>query len=114
MNFSKGKLFLIIVNRSVIFFFIMCVFTLFLYAAGTVQGFIDSTQFSLLSFYMAMGVLLALASMLSAFLEFGHFMRIKKKRYLFRAAGYMLLVIAAVASVLSVMFIDIISRGNGV
>ena len=106
-------MFLIIVNRSVIFFFIMCVFTLFLYAAGTVQGFIDSTQFSLLSFFVAMGIFLALASMLSVFLEIGLFIRIKKKRYLFRAGGYTLLVIAAVASILSVMFIGIVSRGSG-
>ena len=112
MDFSKEKLLLILVNRLVVLFFLMCVFTIFLYAAGTVQGFIDTTQLSLLSFYVFMGIFLILAAILGTILESRRFFKSKKMRYLFRAAGYIIAMFLSAASVLAAMFIITISGGN--
>ena len=115
MGFSrylKEKLPPILVSRTVIFFFLMCLLILILYVAGTVQEFIDSTQLTLLRLYVVVGVFLAIASVYGMILDLGRFLRMKKARYLFRAGGYLLLVIFGVATVLAAMFIITVSGGN--
>jgi hypothetical protein len=91
----------------------MCLLTLLLFATGTVQDFVDSTQLSLLSFYVIMGIFLVFFSTFGMFLDIRRFLLRKKKRYLLRAGGYLLLVIFGLATVLLVIFIVFISKGNG-
>jgi len=99
-------------SRAVIFFFVMCLLTIFLYAAGTAQGFIDSTQFALIRLYVVLGVFLTVTSGCGMFLDFGRLFKEKKIRYLFRAGGYIVLVLFGAATVLTAMFILAISEGN--
>ena len=115
MDFShnlKEKLLPILVNRTVIFFFLMCLLTLFLYVAGTAQGFIDSTQNALLSVYIVLGIFLTISAIGGVVVDLGRFIKIRKIRYLFRAGGYMLLMIFGAATVLAIMFIITLASGN--
>ena len=108
----KEKLLPILVNRTAIFFFLICLFTLFLYAAGTVQGFIDSTQLFLLSFYVFTGIFLTVASISGIVINIKRLILNKKARYLLRAGGYIFLVIFAYFTGLAVIAIISISAGN--
>jgi len=96
----------------VVFFFGMCLLTIFLYIAGTVQGFVDSTQFALLRLYVALGIFLTVISACGTFISFGRLFSKKKIRYLFRAGGYIFLVVFGTVTVLVAMFIIAISEGN--
>ena len=109
----KEKLLPILVSRTAIFFFIMCLLTLFLYAVGTVQGFIDTTQLALLRLYAILGTFLVSSSICGLILDFRRFLRAKRARYLVRAAGYFLLVLFGICTVLAVLFIVTLSGGNG-
>jgi len=111
-GYLKEKLLPILVNRSVLFFFLMCLLTLFLYAVGTVQNFIDSTQLSLLRLYVVLGIFLTAVSIFGVVLDIGRLYKHKKSRYLLRAGGYMFLVIFGVVTVLVVMVIITLSGGN--
>ena len=91
----------------------MCLLILILYAAGTIQEFIDSTQLSLLRLYVFLGISLVISSIYSTILNLGQLIETKQVHYLFRACGYVFLVVFGVATVLVVMFIIIISEGNG-
>jgi len=110
--YLKEKLLPIMANRTVIFFFVMCLLTIFLYAAGTIQGFIDSTQFALIRLYVVLGIFLTVCSGCGMFLNLGLLFRFKKTRYLLGAGLYILLVIFGAATVLLAMFIIAISEGN--
>ena len=109
---SKEKLFPILVNRTVIFFFLMCLLTLFVYAVGTIQGFVDSTQLALLRLYTILGIFLTVMSICGVVIDLQRFFRKKMLRYLVRAGGYFILVISGFISVLLVFFIITLSRGN--
>ena len=108
----KEKLLPILVNRTVLFFFFLCLLTLFLYVVGTVQGFIDSTQLSLLKLYAVLGIFLTAASVYGMAVDLGRFVKAKKIRYLLRAGGYLFLVVFGAATVLAVMVIVTLSGGN--
>jgi len=112
-RFSKEKLIYSLVNRTVIFLFIMCLLTMALYAAGTMQGFIDSTQHFLLRLYEGLGIFLMVTSFCGVILDIERCVKIKKSRYLLRAGGYLFLVIFSIFSVLTVMTIMALSRGSG-
>ena len=112
-NFSKEKLLPILVSRTVIFFFLICLLTLFLYMAGTFQNFIDTTQLFLLRLYSVLGVLLSISSACGSVLDLGRFSKTKKSRYLFRAAGYLLLIVFGIVTTLAVTAIIAISEGVG-
>ena len=110
--YLKEKVLPILASRAVIFFFIMCLLTIFLYAAGTAQGFIDSTQFALIRLYVVLGIFLTVTSGCGMFLNLGRLFSYKKIRYLARAGGYIVLVIFGTLTVLAAMFILAISEGN--
>ena len=77
-----GKFPVIVANRIVLFFFLMCLFTGFLYVLGTVQGFMDDTQFILLGLARTLGILLASSSFFTIILSFVFYLISKKLRYL--------------------------------
>ena len=109
---TKEKFIPILINRTVIFFFSMCLLTLAIYAAGTIQGFVDTTQRFLLSVYVVLGIFLTFTSIGGVAVNFGRFFKIRKVRYLLRAGGYMLLMIFGSVTVLAVMFIITVASGN--
>ena len=106
---SREKLLYLLVNRLAIFFFLMCLLTLFLYAAGTIQDFTDSTQLFLLNIYFILGLFLTIASVSGLLLDLNRFSRTKKTRYLLRAGGYVFLVVFGVVTVLAASAITAIS-----
>ena len=108
----KEKLLPILASRTVIFFLTMCLLTFSLYVAGTVQGFIDSTQHALLRLYTVLGIFLTSTSMFGVVLDLRRFFKNKKIRYLLRAGGYVFLVLFGTATVLMAMFIITIAGGN--
>jgi hypothetical protein len=112
-RFSKEKLLPVLINRTALFFFAMSVLTLFLYAAGTVQGFTDATQFALLAFYSVLGIFLAITSVSGIILDLVRFFNAKKGRYFFRAGGYLFLVVFGVVTVMAAMAIIALSAGEG-
>ena len=117
MDFSRSsreKQLPIMINRTVIFFFLMCFFTLFLYMVGSAQEFIDSTQLLLLRLYTIFGIFLAFTAASGMILDLGRFIRTKKTRYLLRAGGYVVLVIFGTLTVLLIMAILAISGRDGV
>jgi len=111
---SKEKFLYLLVNRLAIFFFLMCLLTLFLYAAGTTQDFIDSTQLLLLNLHFILGIFLTIASVSGLLLDLNRFSLTKKKRYLLRAGGYVFLVVFGVVTILAASAITAISGGTGV
>ena len=116
MNSSSPKiekLLPILINRTVLFFFLMSLLTLFFYLAGTAQGFMDSTQFLLLRLYTVFGIFLAITSASGVILDLSRLIRTKRIRYLFRAGGYVFLVIFGIVTVIIVMAIIAISGGDG-
>jgi hypothetical protein len=112
-RFSKEKLLPILINRTALFFFIMCILTLFLYVAGTVREFTDSTQFTLLALYSVLGIFLTITSISGIILDLIRFISSRKSRYFFRAGGYLFLVIFGAATVLAVIAILVLSGGDG-
>lgn len=116
MDFSrllKEKLLHILINRSVIFFFMICLITLILYAAGTAQGFIDVTQLSILSFYVIPGIFLIVTSVAGMILSLKRLTKTGKFRYFLRALVYLFLAVFGTISVLAVKFIVTLTTGNG-
>ena len=85
---------------------------MFLYAAGTVQGFIDSTQLSLLRLYVFLGIFLSAASVWGMILELRRLFKAKTLRFLFQAVIYLFFVFFGSATVFAAMFIITISGGN--
>jgi hypothetical protein len=110
---KKEKLLPILVNRTAIFFFLMCLLALFLYAAGTVQGFIDAAQLNLLRLYTVLGIFLMISSVCGLILDLRRSLKSRRAGYLLRAAGYVFLAIFAAATVMAVFFIIALSEGNG-
>jgi len=104
-RFSKERLLPILVNRTALFFFVMSILTLFLYAAGTAQQFTDSTQFTLLALNSVLGIFLTITAIFGIIFDLGRFISAKKGRYLLRAGGYLFLVIFGAVTVLVVMAI---------
>ena len=111
---SKEKLFPILISRTVTFLFIMCLLTIFLYAVGTIQGFVDSTQLSLLRLYVFLGIFLCPVSLLGMILSLRFYYKTKKIRYILRAAAYFFLLLFGIGTVLVFTFIMTILTGNGV
>jgi hypothetical protein len=112
LRFDKEKLLPILISRTVIFFFLMCLLTLLLFAAGTVQGFVDSTLLLLLKLYVILGIFLSFASISGFILGLGRFLKNKKVRYLLRTIAYFFLALFAAITVLAVIFIITVSGGN--
>jgi hypothetical protein len=108
----KGKFPSIIVNRLAIFFFLICLLTGFLYVLGTIQGFMDDTQFFLLRIAVVFGILLTVSSVLGFFIDLGFLLAKKKIRYLGIMVFYCFLGIFGGIIASASYFIMAISVGN--
>ncbi|MDR0313053.1 MAG: hypothetical protein LBI14_05605 [Treponema sp.] len=108
----KGKFPSIIVNRLAIFFFLICLLTGFLYALGTIQGFMDDTQSLLLRIAAIFGILLVISSVLGFFIDLGFLLVKKKLRYLGYMFFYCFLGIFGGIIASASYFVLVISAGN--
>ena len=109
---SKEKIFPLIVHRTVIFLFVLCLLTLLLYLAGTVQSFLDTTQSMLLSIYITLGIFLAVISIFGALLGIRRFFLHRKARELVQSGVYTLVSLFAVATITLASLIIVASKGN--
>ena len=112
LRFDKEKLLPVLINRTAIFLLVMCILTLFLYAIGTNQDFVDSTQLGLLRLYVVLAIFLVTTSVCGIIINIVRFLPQKRARYLLRAGGYMLLVLFGTATLLALMFIFTLSSGS--
>jgi hypothetical protein len=103
----------ILVSRAVFFFFLMCFLTVFLYAIGTVQGFMDSTQIMLLKIAAPLGLFLAAGAVYGIVLDFILFFGLKKIRFLGGAGLYLVMGIFGAVTALGAFFITAAAGGNG-
>ena len=109
----KEKLLPIIVSRIVIFFLLMSLLTLFLYAAGTGQGFTDTTQLALLKLYTVFGILLIVSSGYGIIVSIGRYIRFKRIKYFIATGTYLLFVILGGGTVVAALAIITLVSGNG-
>jgi hypothetical protein len=106
------QIFPLLVNRTVLFFLVMCLISLFLYVIGTVQGFMDDTQLFLLRLGLGMSILLSLSSLYGLVLDLVLFFREKKARFICGAGIYAFLVFFGGIIAASAGFIIGASGGN--
>ena len=102
----------ILVNRIALFFFLVCFLAVFLYIIGTVQGFMDDTQFILLELIVIMGILLTASSLFGMILELIFFIRNKKLYYLVGIFLHSFLWILGGSIAITASFFIITSKGN--
>ncbi|MDR2392566.1 MAG: hypothetical protein LBD93_00170 [Treponema sp.] len=108
---EKKPIILMLVKRTMLFFFGICLLSLFLYGIGTNQGFKEQTQFMLLHITVMVGLFIGVGSMYGIGLDLW-LMFHKKYRYLRGIGGYLCLgvfgiIIAALAS-----FVLVLTEGN--
>ena len=111
-RYKRGKLLLLLVNRTVILLSIMCILALFLYAIGTAQDFTDTAQIELLRFITILAIFLVTTSLSGLVINLVRFFVQRKSKYLFRSAFYLLPLFLGSASLTLVMFIFTLSSGS--
>jgi hypothetical protein len=124
----RNPLILMLVRRGVIFFALMGLFSIFLYALGTRQEFTDPTQFMLIRHSIVFGLLLFCGAVCGFVLNFAFFFRFRFLKtlsplydaipgsgsfhFLRNLGFYMSLTILGLLIALSMAFILAITKGN--
>jgi hypothetical protein len=103
----------LLISRTVIFFSVMCLLTLSVYAAGVSQGFMDSTQLALLRLSTVLGIFLAVSSIFGIAVDLVRFFMYRNPRYFLGAGIYLLFVLFGIITLLIAMSIITLSNGNG-
>ncbi|MDR3115776.1 MAG: hypothetical protein LBU25_09690 [Treponema sp.] len=112
MTRSEHKpIILMLVKRTVLFFFGICLLSLFLYGIGTKQGFMERTQFMLLRITVMVGLFIGVGSMYGIGLDLW-FVCHKEYRYLSGIGGYLCLGIFGIAIAGLASFILVLTEGN--
>ncbi|MDR1238639.1 MAG: hypothetical protein LBK27_00845 [Treponema sp.] len=94
---AKRRIFFILLRAAILFFFGLCLFSLFLYAAGTRQNFTDETQLLLLALSRNLGLALSISSVCGIGYCVWHIVRDSRFRLVVRAAAYLLLCLFGLA-----------------
>jgi len=101
----------LLVKRTVLFLLIMTMLVLFMYAVGTGQGFMDSTQFLLLRLMAGLALLLSIGGAYGAIMDFVLVVR-GGVAYLAGTAAYLVLAIFGVSLSALAAFILAVTAGN--
>jgi hypothetical protein len=110
---EKKPFIAILVKRAILFFFLLCVVTAFLYGIGTAQEFMDSTQLMLLRLSVVLGLSLAVGSVYGIALNFWLAFNDRKYRFFTGAGIYILLGIFGALMATLAAFIIVAAGGNG-
>jgi hypothetical protein len=110
----KKSILVILVKRAVFFFFTMCIFTVFLYGIGTIQGFMDITQQIMLHLAIILGFSLAVGSIYGILLDLWFVFYEKNRRFLGGIGGYIGMGLFGAVIATAATFIVVVSRGNGI
>ncbi|MDR1985758.1 MAG: hypothetical protein LBP88_02150 [Treponema sp.] len=108
---EKKPILLMLVKRTVLFFFGSGLLSLFLYGIGTNQGFMERTQFMLLRITVMAGLFIGVGSMYGIGLDLWLIFR-KKYRYLSGIGGYLCLGVFGIAIAGLASFILALTEGN--
>jgi hypothetical protein len=103
----------ILVKRTVTFFFGMCLLTIFFYAIGTAQGFMDITQLMLLRLTITFGIFLGVGSVYGIILALWLARKGLKVRYIGGIGSYLLLSLFGILAAFVAAFIVVTAGGNG-
>ncbi|MDR0624192.1 MAG: hypothetical protein LBG10_07155 [Treponema sp.] len=95
-----------------LFFLFFCFFSLFLYTAGTRQGFTDKTQIFLLRLSLNLGLMLSICSVCGIGGCIPGVVRGPRLRHILTAGAYLCLGVFGVAVSLVVSFIIAAAGGN--
>jgi hypothetical protein len=123
----RNPLILMLLRRGVVFFALMSLFSIFLYALGTRQEFTDPTQFMLIRCSIVFGILLFCGAVYGLLLNLAFFFRYRFLKttnpaytrpgsgsfhFLQNLGVYMSLTILGLIIALGMAFILAITRGN--
>jgi hypothetical protein len=111
---KKKSILVILVKRTVLFFFTMCVFTVFLYGIGTIQEFMDTTQQLMLRLAIVLGFSLAVGSIYGILLDLWFIFHEKNRSFLWGIGGYISMGLFGSLIAAAATFIVTISGGNGI
>jgi hypothetical protein len=110
---KKRPVIVLWVKRTAIFFFSLSVLTVFLYAIGTAQEFMDRTQLLSLRLSVALGLCLAIDSLCGVVLNLWFFFQRREIRFLGNFGLYFVTGIFGSAMSTAAAFIIVASGGNG-
>jgi hypothetical protein len=109
---KRKPLIAVLVKRTVSFFFVMCIFSVFLYGIGTAQGFMDRTLLFLLRLSVLLGFFQGVGSLYGFILDFWLLFHRREFRYLYGAGAYLFLCFLGAGIAVSGVFIIIVAGGN--
>jgi hypothetical protein len=110
----KNKPFIaILVKRTAFFFFSLSALTVFLYAIGTAQEFMDSTQLLLLRMSVVLGLCLAMDSIYGLVLNLWFFIKKRKIKLFGNSVFYIITGTLGAALAAAAAFIVVAAGGNG-
>jgi len=89
----------------------MCLLTGFLYVLGTIQGFMDETQFILLRLAVVFGISLVVSSFFGILLDLAFLLKNRKLRYFGGIFLHVFFVFFGGSIIILASFINIISGG---
>jgi hypothetical protein len=113
MKFSGDKQILFSLSRAAVIFFLgLCLFSLFLYAAGTWQDFTDDTQLFLLGLSRVLGLALSICSAWGVLFCIFLSIRGPRLRLALRIGFYLFLCTFGIMINLLVSFIIAAAEGN--
>jgi hypothetical protein len=110
---KKKPVIAVLVKRTVLFFFFLSVLTVFLYAIGTAQEFMDRTQLLLLHLSVVLGLCLAMDSFFGVILNIWFFIKERKFRFFGGSGIYFITGTLGAAMAIGAAFIIVASGGNG-
>ncbi|AEF83551.1 hypothetical protein TREPR_2419 [Treponema primitia ZAS-2] len=111
---SKKTIIAILVKRTTLFFFLLCILAVYLYVIGTAQEFMDGTQLLLLRASVILGLSLGMASIYGIALNIWLIFHHKKYRFLGSTGLYIALALFGLAAATAAAFIIVLSGGNRV
>lgn len=102
----------LLIKRTVIFCFGLCVLSLFLYGVGTAQGFMDKTQFLLLRLIIVLGIFQGVGSVYGIICDIWLFYKQRLGSYLGGIGAYTLAGLCGIGIAALADFIMVVTRGN--
>jgi hypothetical protein len=110
---KKKPVIAILVKRTALFFFSLSGLTVFLYAIGTAQEFMDSTQLLLLRASVILGLCLAMDSLYGVILNLWLFIQKRQLRFFGSSGLYLITGALGAAMSIAAAFIIVAAGGNG-
>jgi len=105
-------LLVLLVKRAVLFLTVMSALSVFLYAVGTAQDFLESTQSGLIRLSALFGLLLAVASSYGFLLDVSYALFLRRRRLLWGALAYLFSAAFGFTVALAANGILVLTAGN--